>query len=99
MGVNVTEQLAASPLSERVQDADENLPGWLLANATVPAGVIGVPGLVSTTMTVHVIGLSMWNGDVHDRVVEVLRLSTVRMKLAALPKWVLSPRKSAVIVC
>jgi hypothetical protein len=90
--VNVTEQLAVVPLPESGQVADEKLPAWLLANVAVPAGVIGVPGLVSTTVTVHVIGLWERNGDAHDRAVEILRVPTVSTRLALLTMWLLSPR-------
>jgi hypothetical protein len=51
-------------------------------------------------MTVHVVRVFLWNGDVHDRLVDVLRIPTVIAKLAAgLPRWKLSPRYVAVIVC
>jgi hypothetical protein len=92
VGVNVTEQVTMSLFSLREQALAENLPGWLLENFTFPEGVIRLPGLVSKTVTVHVVGVLMWNGDVHDRLLDVLRFSAVITKLAgALAKWVLSP--------
>jgi len=92
MGLNITEQLAVVPLLERVQAVDEKLPGRLLENVAVPPGAIGVPGLVSVTVTVHVVGLKTSKGGAHDRVVETLRVPTVSRKLEALPEWLLSPR-------
>ena len=92
MGLNVTEQLAVVPLPARRQDDNEKLPGLLLAKVAVPWGVIGVPGLTSTTLTVHVIGLKKRARDAHDKVVETPRMSTVRVGLAALAIWLPSPR-------
>jgi hypothetical protein len=90
--VKVTEQVTMSLLSSREQLVDENLPGWLLANVTSPEACIGEPGLVSTTVTVHVVGSLMRCGEVHEIVVDVLRFSAVITKLAAgLAKWMLSP--------
>ena len=41
LGVNVTPQLAETPLPERVQLIEVNKPTKLLVNVTVPAGVTG----------------------------------------------------------
>ena len=57
MGVKVTWQLDVAPLPARVQLGEENAPGPLLEKVTAPMGVIGVPGPVSVTVTVHVVGV------------------------------------------
>ena len=51
--VYVTTQLAVGPAPERVHGLGLNVPFPLLFQATVPVGVIGVPGDVSITVTVH----------------------------------------------
>lgn len=56
LGVNFTWHVAEAPLPERVHVAEENVPGLLLEKATFPVGVTAVPGLVSVTVTVHVVG-------------------------------------------
>ena len=90
-GVNFTEQLDTSLFSVMWQTVDEKLPFRLLEKVAVPDGFISVPGLVSATVTMHVVGFPTLNGAVHAKAVETLRLPTVSMKLAELPKWTLSP--------
>jgi len=48
------------PVLERVQLAELKLPGPVLPQATVPVGVIGVPGDVSATVAVQVTGCLAW---------------------------------------
>jgi hypothetical protein len=85
VAVNVTEQLAVAPLPMRRQLALEKAPARLLVNAAVPVGVIGVPLLVSLTVTVQVTALPGLGGDWHDSVAEVVRLLAVSTRLPALP--------------
>ena len=77
MGVKVTWQLAVAPFPVGVQLAWENAPGPLLEKATAPVGVIGVPGLVSVTVTVHVVGVLCLYGLEHDRETETPRFAMV----------------------
>ena len=62
---------------ERVQLAELKLPGPLLLQATVPVGVIGVPGDVSVTVAVQVTGCLPWVvlGE-QPTLVELLRFVT-----------------------
>ncbi len=52
-GVYIDEQVAVPALPERLQVVKD--PDLLLDMLTVPVGVIGVPELVSVTMTLHVV--------------------------------------------
>ena len=76
--MNVTWQLAFDPLPESVQPTEENRPGLLLENVTVPVGVIVVPGLASVTMTVQVVRVLRAKGLEHDRATETLRSTMLR---------------------
>ena len=55
-GVKVTEQLAELPVPLSVQLAAEKVPP-LFAKLTVPVGVMAVPGPVSVTVAVQLVGL------------------------------------------
>jgi hypothetical protein len=56
VGVYVTEQLALEPLPESVQvPAALNVPSPLLANSTIPLGVLVLPASVSVTVAVQVV--------------------------------------------
>jgi hypothetical protein len=46
-------QVAVAPVPERVHGFELKVPFPLLLQATVPEGVIGVPGDVSVTVAVH----------------------------------------------
>ena len=50
-----TLHVAVPPVPERVQVVELKVPGPLLLQATVPVGVMGVPGDVSITVAVHVV--------------------------------------------
>jgi len=91
VGVNVTEQLDTSLFSEMEQEPGEKSPGWLAENFAVPVAVIGLPGLMSITVTVHVMCLPTLNGDMQDNVVETPRVVTVSWVFALLATWTLSP--------
>ena len=57
----------------------------------MPVGVIGVPGEVSVTVTVHVEGWLIATGDVQLIVVVVARLLTTMLAVPLLVPWVESP--------
>ena len=77
-------QLAVAPLPERVQLVAEKVPEPLLEKETEPVGVIGVPGLVSVTVTVHVIGVPCLYGLAHETDTETPRFAIVREALVEL---------------
>jgi hypothetical protein len=90
-GVNLTVQLAVAPVPERVQVVEENEPAALLEKVTVPVGVTGVPGLVSVTVTLHLVAVPDLNGAVQTSVLVVVRLSAVTLKVPLLFVWSVSP--------
>ena len=68
------------------------VPALLLPQLTKPVGVIGVPGEVSVTVAVHVVGT--FNRTVPGMqltLVEVVRFVTTRLNDPELPEWVASP--------
>ena len=70
-GVNVEVQVAEAVVPAKVQVVkDPVTPVWL--RATVPVGVIAVPGEVSVTVTLHVEPWFATTGVVHDTVVVVV---------------------------
>jgi hypothetical protein len=94
----VTEHL---PVASRVQlagavkvlpvAAEKLLPVLLVLQVTLPVGAIVVPGLVSVTVAVHVIGALMAvEGDAHATLVAVVRLLTSRVAVPVLP-WYRAP--------
>ena len=75
------------------------VPAPLLARVAVPPGVMSVPGEVSLTVTVHVVGEFTVTGEgAHTTVVVVVRTVTVTAVLAELDEWFVSPLKLAVSV-
>ena len=96
-GVNVTWQLALTPVPDRRQLVAENTPAPLLENVTVPLGVMGVPGELSISVTVQVVGMPWVYGLVHDMETETLRLTMVSDQWAELDAWVESLPYVAVI--
>ena len=97
MPVYVTEQVAIAPLPLSVQlAAGVNDPPPLVLKLAAPLGVIGVPGELSVTVALHVVGpFSMSGLGVQLTLVEVERLLTVSAKLPelllVLPRWNASP--------
>ena len=75
--MKVTWQVAVDPLPERVQLVEENAPGPLLEKLTIPIGVMGVPGLISFTVTVHVVGVLRANGVEHETETDTTRFNIV----------------------
>ena len=75
VGVKVTLQVAFDPLPESEQLAEENVPVPLLESVTVPVGVIELPGLLSVTATVQVIGVFRATRPEQERVMETPRLT------------------------
>ena len=75
----MTWQVALAPDPERVQALPElNVPiVLLLVKVTEPLGVTVVPGEVSVTVAVHVVGLPWTMGDVQVTTVLLLRYATV----------------------
>lgn len=89
LGVNVTEQVPA----DNVQLAELKVPAApALVKATVPVGVMAVPGEVSVTVAVHVVGwlIATVEGE-HTTVVEVVRSVTVIVVVPELARWFVSP--------
>ena len=85
---------------ERVHDVELKAPDPLLLKATVPVGVVAVPGLVSETLAWHTEGEPLGTGlGEHRSAVEVERGLTCRLKEPALPWWSTSLEYVAVIVC
>ncbi len=71
----------------------------LLIQLTVPPGVMGVPGEVSVTVAVHVVGALTGTEDGVQRIaVDVERCVTVRVKLPELVEWSVSPEYVPVIM-
>ena len=78
--------VAVEPVPERVQGFGLKEPVPLLVQATVPVGVIGVPGDVSVTLVAHVVDcLARRVLGEQLTVVEVLRWVTCRLVVPALP--------------
>ena len=74
---------------EPEQESDTKLPPAPLSlMVTLPVGVIGLPGLVSVTVTVHV---AMTPTGVQLTLVEVALTVDVTSKLPSLPIWSVSP--------
>jgi len=70
----VTWQVALAPDPERVHaPPGPNVPVLLLVKVTEPLGVTAVPGEVSVTVAVHVVGLPWTTGDVQLTTVLLLR--------------------------
>jgi Na+/H+ antiporter NhaA len=71
------------------------VPVELLANVTVPVGVMTAPAVdVSVTVAVQLVPwLTTTDAGLHDTLVDVVRGPTVRVKAVAvpLPEWVESP--------
>ena len=63
------------PPPDRVQLVEENVPGPLLEKLTAPVGVMGVPGAMSFTVTVHVVGVLRANGVEHETETDTTRLN------------------------
>ena len=69
-----------------------SVPVLLLPHATVPVGVIGVPGDASIIVAEHVAGrLGAATEGEQATLVDVVRFVTVRLNEPKLPKWVPSP--------
>jgi hypothetical protein len=96
----VTEQLDCGAV--RLWTSRQAAKGVLLPSAvkvTVPSGAVLVPASVSVTVAVHSVEPPAWkDGGVQLTVVEVERFVTVTLALPELPKCVVSPPYSAVIV-
>lgn len=86
VGVYVTVHVAVAPVPDNVQ-VPVNVPTPLVVNVMVPVGVITVPGEVSVTVTVHVVGWLMATVEgVQVIDVVVLRFVTVMLVLPVLPE-------------
>jgi len=84
----VTEQLPDT----RVQVEALNVPVPLVDQATLPVGVLTVPGEVSVTVAAHVEGEPTWTEPgLQFTVAVMLRLLTVRLVLPELVACVESP--------
>ena len=77
---------AAVPVNVTLQLPETNVHGLgvpsapvplIIANRTVPAGVLAVPAAVSVTVAVHVEAWPMKTGVVHDTAVAVVLRFTV----------------------
>ncbi len=79
VGVYITEHVAVAPVPERSQ-VPVNEPELFDDIATVPVGVIAVPGEVSVTVTVQVDGLPTVTGVVHTGVTDTSRSVTMMLK-------------------
>lgn len=86
LGVNVAEQVAVTPVPDRVHGEPAKVPGApVLVKATVPVGVLVVPTSVSVTVAVHVDACPMLTLEgVHTIPVDVARLLTVTLVLPLL---------------
>ena len=83
---------AVAPVPERVH-APPKLPLPLVVRVTVPVGVVGVPGEVSVTVTVQLIGTPIVAVDAQD-IVEYRDLTFTLMVAVAFGlagKWAASP--------
>ena len=102
VGVYVTWHVAVAPLPPNVQGDPTivNEPAVaLVENATVPLGVIAMPGDVSCTVAVHVAGEPMVTGEgVHTTDVIVFRCETVIPAVPWLVPWLASPLYVAIRV-
>ena len=88
----MTEQLAEGPAPLSVQGLPVKLPAPLEEKLTEPVGVIGVPGLVSATVAVHVV--EPFTGTAFGlqlTLVEVVRVLTVIVVVPVLVAWLVSP--------
>ena len=87
--------MAVAPLPDRLHGDPRNVnePAVaLVENATVPLGVIAVPGEVSCTVAVHVAAEPIVTGEgVHMTDVVVLRCVTVIPAVPWLVPWLASP--------
>ena len=94
-GLYVTWHVAVVPVPDRLQGDPTivNEPAVaLVENATVPLGVIAMPGDASCTVAVHVAGEPMVTGEgVHTTDVIVFRCVTVIPAVPWLMPWLASP--------
>ena len=60
-GVKVTEQVADAPVPDREHVVEEKAPDLLAEKVTIPVGVAAVPGPLSVTVAVHVVGEPLTN--------------------------------------
>jgi hypothetical protein len=75
-GVNVAEHVADAVEPDNVQV--ENTPAPLLANDTVPVGMMKAPAIeLSVTVAVQLVGEPTVTGEVHETDVTVLLCVTV----------------------
>ena len=73
----MTEHVADAPVPANVQGDPTKVPVLLLANDTVPAGVLVVPAAVSVTVAVHVPACPVLRVAGQARVVVVVLRLTV----------------------